>query len=623
MASIILDQTTLNIANTSGSTTVMVQYDDCYPSDVYISAGISDASVRLNRMGDLVLFSWGANTGYSEKHATITLEAISDIDGSILAATISVTQAGSGASPYIIVEGLRNIIGEANTGYYHASCNIPGTISVTIEQGKNWAVLQNISQSDSNTADVELFFNENRTGSGRTVNITFTSWFAGEPYSATTAITVTQATLEVEPDTGGTDSVFYYSPASNTVPYAASTHTSPTPVMRNVGNLTLTYSGTMSITSARIDANNGAIIFSYGQNTGSTNLQETFTVTATGTSGNVVATYTIYQGSYSYAVTPIWKDAEVAVTTQNAYKEYEILLDGTSIYKGRAYKMPGDDTLSFVINPIVRDYIDNYLWWRSGYQTPSGWERSFIIDFQDGNQKEYVFTKDWSYQERYYSSSSLLSLNDPIINEVPEGAYVPICAFSPKGTGSVSFTDTPGSVPFTAYTATLNNPRQVRYLFPATEGYKYGYSGNGKTNNQVYKGVSACDAPYVLYYENAFGGFDALPINGNVNASDKITPYAMKVSYRVPSTDFSYRRYINDISKTWTLKTRWLTDIQASKMHHLFESTMVYIYDVAEDELIPVVIDETTLEYKTFKNQGRKMFNYSFTVKQSQNKIRK
>ena len=58
-------------------------------------------------------------------------------------------------------------------------------------------------------------------------------------------------------------------------------------------------------------------------------------------------------------------------------------------------------------------------------------------------------------------------------------------------------------------------------------------------------------------------------------------------------------------------------------MHHLLESTMVYVYDMYEDKLIPAVIDETTVTYKTYKNQGRKFFNYSFKVQESQRKIRK
>lgn len=58
-------------------------------------------------------------------------------------------------------------------------------------------------------------------------------------------------------------------------------------------------------------------------------------------------------------------------------------------------------------------------------------------------------------------------------------------------------------------------------------------------------------------------------------------------------------------------------------MHHLIESTMVYLYDIAADEIYPVVIDENSLTYKTYKNQERKFFNYTFKVRESQDKIRK
>jgi hypothetical protein len=161
-------------------------------------------------------------------------------------------------------------------------------------------------------------------------------------------------------------------------------------------------------------------------------------------------------------------------------------------------------------------------------------------------------------------------------------------------------------------------------LSVASPGYSYGYNKNSSFRDlSVYEGVADCKTRYVLYYENAYGGIDAMPIQGNATASDKITAYTTKNGVRVPSTDFSYRRYLSEITKSWEFKTGFLSDLQASRMHHLLESTMVYVYDMYEDKLFPVVIDETTVTYKTYKNQGRKFFNYTFKVQESQRKIRK
>jgi hypothetical protein len=377
----------------------------------------------------------------------------------------------------------------------------------------------------------------------------------------------------------------------------------------------------MDIQSVDLDSN-GALIIVYGANESNANKSATITVRATGNNGYVTASYTLYQGAYTYVVNPIWKTTPVEVQGL-PYVDYTLTTEGSVIYTGRAYQLPGDDMIDFELNEVVRDYLDNTLWWREGYQTPSGWERTFTLEMSNGGTGDYIFTKDWSYVERGYEQNDFICLNEPIIDELPIGCYAPVCVFSPQRAGNVNFKGgSNGST--TVYTANLNNARQARYLSNVTRGGQYGYAvPGGESRTGIYKAVEPCNYRYVLYYENAYGGFDAMPIKGIATASDKITAYTTKNGVRVPSTSFSYRRYLNEIAKTWEFKTGYLSDLQASRMHHLLESTQVYVYDMYEDKLIPAVIDETTVTYKTYKNQGRKFFNYSFKVQESQRKIRK
>lgn len=622
MANVSLSQTTLNVPNTSGQTVINVAYTECDPMGAYLSEGLVNGKAEMSRMGDFVVISWDANNSNNPRTATLTVEGWDRNTAGTVSANCVITQSGNTPAT-MSLQGPSSISGDTQVVAITASCTLPGDIGVAISGNTPWVTVNEVRQTTNYSAIVYLRFSEN-TGSSRNATVViFSNVQNPPPYQVSASTVITQGTY-TPPQPAGSE--FYYSPGSGNVSYKAGTHTSPVPTMQNVASLTIrNVSGDMDITSATLDPNTGSIVIVYGANNGDSPKSATISVRATGNSGYINTTYTLYQGvhSYSFSVNPIWKTTTVDISGP-AYVGYTVSTDGYPIYSGRAYQMPGEETISFELNEICRDYVDNYFWWREGYQTPSGWQRSFILESEDtGTEAEYVFTKDWSYKELYYGSSNLISLNDPIINEVPAGAYVPICAFSPKKTGSVSFTYTPGNSTMTAYTATLNDTRQVRYLSIATPGYKYGYSGNGKTNNAVYVGVSACDAPYVLYYENAFGGIDCMPINGNVTASDKITSYTTKNAVRVPSRDFAYRRYLNDTTKTWELRTRWLTDAESEKMYHLIESTMVFLYDIAQDELIPVVIDESTLTYKTYKNQGRKFYNYVFKVKESQNKVRK
>lgn len=78
---------------------------------------------------------------------------------------------------------------------------------------------------------------------------------------------------------------------------------------------------------------------------------------------------------------------------------------------------------------------------------------------------------------------------------------------------------------------------------------------------------------------------------------------------------------MNEITSSWTLYTDDMSD--GSKMYHLLESTDVYLHNLKNDEIIPVVITDTNCEYKTYSNQGNKRFNYTINVEESKYKYRK
>ena len=542
---------------------------------------------------------WEANTSGAGRGCIIVVTASNG-------ATDVMAFNQQGTSYNLNISGPRDIEGDLGTGTYSIQSTVNGTFGVYSES--SWLTVQSVTKTGSNVGTAVFSYPQNN-GDPRYAVVRSVLNFQFNPYSSTYYMVITQGTYVQR------ESTLVYTPNSANVGYNGGTYTSPAPTMQNVTGLTVrSVSGDMDIQSVDIDSSNGVLVIVYGANNAGGNKSATISVRGTGVSGYVNTSFYLYQGTYTYLVNPIWKTTVVEVAGQG-YVDYTVSTEGDVIYSGRAYQMPGDANINFELNEIVRDYVDNYLWWREGYQTPSGWQRTFTIELGNGGGGDYIFTKDWSYQELGYSTNSFICLNEPIINEIPAGCYVPVCVFSPQKAGNTSFTRNGTSV----YTANLNNPRQARYLFVSAPGYKYGYTGD----NNVYKGAADCKTRYVLYYENAYGGIDAMPVQGNATLTDKITAYTTKNAVRVPSTSFSYRRYLNEIQKTWEFRTGYLSDEQASRMHHLIESTMVYVYDIETDTLYPVVIDETSLTYKTYKNQGRKFFNYSFKVRESQDKIRK
>lgn len=130
-------------------------------------------------------------------------------------------------------------------------------------------------------------------------------------------------------------------------------------------------------------------------------------------------------------------------------------------------------------------------------------------------------------------------------------------------------------------------------------------------------------ADYCLYYCNAYGGWDSLLIYGNSLKTDKINSHYYTKSFDNTKPDFERKKYVNVITPKYTLYTDWFDDVQQSKMYHLLESTEVYLHNLKTDKIEPVNITNTTLDYKTFANNGKKKWYNKIDVEVAQDKIRR
>lgn len=165
---------------------------------------------------------------------------------------------------------------------------------------------------------------------------------------------------------------------------------------------------------------------------------------------------------------------------------------------------------------------------------------------------------------------------------------------------------------------TISDNEQHRFFIEAELGKSY------KANGIEYKTVSACEARYSLYYINSYGGVDVMVFKGRSNKkTDNVTRFNYSRSFRNNTLEFENVNYMNEIKATWELQTGWLVDKQSKKMHELVESTCVYLYDAQEQVYIPVVMTDKTLEYKTYKNQNNRFYNYTIKVEESQSKERR
>lgn len=319
------------------------------------------------------------------------------------------------------------------------------------------------------------------------------------------------------------------------------------------------------------------------------------------------------------AAVPIWKDFFAEVS--GVYRIY--LVDtGSVIYSGHAVARPGEAYGRVRINDVCADYLVNSL--------PTLTDRAYtalsaptfkvqmLVPGAQGSQWVDLYTKqfvnDWSYD--YGGTPADLSC--PINGRVDDRMVI---LFSGNGMTSLS----------ASYHRTAGTSTSRSVTLPSTPAIGTGaFKANAVSGvdritikSRVYYPVGSCYR-YALYYVNAYGGWDQFLIEGNDLEADGLTRFVREVEYdNSVLVNRGSDNYVSEIRKTWTLHSGLLTDDQASRMHHLVNSQMVYLCHIASGDMIPVVMRTDNCEYKTYKNQGRRMVEYTLEVELAQNRIRR
>lgn len=336
---------------------------------------------------------------------------------------------------------------------------------------------------------------------------------------------------------------------------------------------------------------------------------------------------------------PIWKDKFVSLGNADSY-DFRIVADADNvIYSGKANKRPGETTINIRINDICADYLHNNLpaMIQRGF-TANGSVVSFYVQKYVSNAwttAEVVeFYNDWSYDPSH--NPATMGLAAPINGKIDRRMWLLYTTQSESMvTATIHLTD---GTSFNVYipveiTADFNfdynddfSIEDVRDIQPGSialdlsQWQNLDYITIGATRYDV---VDFCNE-WALYYVNAHGGWDALLIEGNTTQRDNLTRYTRKVEYdNRDSRNRGTENYLNEISKVFTLHTSWLHDDEAERMHHLLNSTNVYLYNINYGKLVPVVLNNTTTEYKTYKSNGGRLVNYTIEATIAQDMIRR
>ena len=322
-------------------------------------------------------------------------------------------------------------------------------------------------------------------------------------------------------------------------------------------------------------------------------------------------------------IVPVWKDEFYYINKATA--TYSLVNDRTGdvIYRGKAVKYPDKEYIEINISPLVRVYVSSSVshFTDSGRYHVQSYSVPINLMIDDVMKANYIYINDWSYDKNpnnYMISDPIRKLCDSrqwflysYYRRIPDTSTA-------KNAGYIIYYyagDTSASFHISDSSQTLLKLKLTRYNKP-----KRIVVGVYEERNE-FKVIDSC-YEYCLYYVNAYGGWDSLLIQGNTLKSDNITSSYYMKNFNNNTIQFEKVKYNNVMTTNYQLYTDWFNDDEQSRLHHLLESTEVYLHNLITDEILPVVITNNTCDWKTFSNNGKKMWYNTINVEVSQQRIR-
>ena len=322
-------------------------------------------------------------------------------------------------------------------------------------------------------------------------------------------------------------------------------------------------------------------------------------------------------------IVPVWKDEFYYINKATA--TYSLVNDRTGdvIYRGKAVKYPDKEYIEINISPLVRGYVSSSVsnFTDSGRYNVQSYSVPINLMIDDVMKANYIYINDWSYDK----NPNNFMISDPIRKVCDSRQWFLYSYYSripdtstAKNAGYIIYYyagDTSASFHISDSSQTLLKLKLTKYNKP-----KRIVVGVYEERTE-FKVIDSC-YEYCLYYVNAYGGWDSLLIQGNTLKSDNITSSYYMKNFNNNTNQFEKVKYNNVMTTKYQLYTDWFNDDEQSRLHHLLESTEVYLHNLVTDEILPVVITNNTCDWKTFSNNGRKMWYNTINVEVSQQRIR-
>ena len=323
---------------------------------------------------------------------------------------------------------------------------------------------------------------------------------------------------------------------------------------------------------------------------------------------------------------PIYQDLKHTFASSDSLVHYTIMdVNDNLLYEGSAYRKPGQEKAFIYVNRIVssniniKDITGPSLSWVNGYATFTAVVKEVALN-NTVYRTTYRFVYNWDYESGAYTTS--VNINFPVTTVVSPNDSIPISYWvgdtAPQISVKYHFPDGTESTVNLDNTGVITNDINTINIQAST--YKAALISSDSVDVIVDGNIintyrtTSCNR-YTLYYYNKRGGVDVLPLNGGLTKSEDFDRTIFNVEYENSSNSNIAKKVINNnITTKYTATTRFMTDEQAARFaKHFLSSPAVLMHDNVDDETYSVILDEKSAEYKTFKSNGHKFNQYTFS----------
>lgn len=342
------------------------------------------------------------------------------------------------------------------------------------------------------------------------------------------------------------------------------------------------------------------------RNTGQNSRTITYTFTAVG--GRTATAAVIQNGIGSgtdRGIKAAWRnDTEVEVYDSTI--PVEAYSGSRVLFSDYLYPSPGLEYANLNVGRLAEPYMEA----RDFPETTRATALYPITVDYDGSSDTFWFVDDWSYDENSYPHLEY-SLSKPYQDIVAVGQYMVYSVLRTADTyaGAVQY-GLVGS--YSSVTPGLDKYQDVVKKVSQCGNYRVVADGIALASWEstgLYK--------WVIYYYNKYAGWDSFVIKGPVVPGEKTTPERYLLSRR------NFKTYQVGASETFRVNTGTLTDRESQAIAEIITSPSIVLHDLENDKLVNVTCNSTSVEKKTFRNQGRTFANYTLEFESNLSRIRR